>query len=434
MTTKTHQTAGQRALVASLALGAALMAAAPAALAQDAPIITNPQRASAPAVAISPNATINLIRLLVKQGVISQQSADDLVRQAETEATLARAMETASAQVIQAPGAAPPPNVVRVPYVPQIVKDQIRDELRVDVMTRAQEEGWASKGLVPKWVNRVEWSGDFRFRNQSELYSASNVDEMVDFATFNGAGPIDVNDLTNPGGIPFLNTRKNRPTNLNLRARLGLKATLGEATTLGIRLASGKDSSPVSTTQALGGGFSKKDIWLDQAYLTIQPTARFGGTVGRMPNPFVHTDLVFDDDLNFDGVSLNTATYPADRNLNVYGVAGAFPLESQTSNFPTNSAVKAKDRSKWLLAAQAGVQWKPGDVYSGRLLPVQRSRRRGLGALRHLSGNPPVLVRPDPASLYAEGQHGLLRAGHHPQSRLAPELCPAPIRGPVPQV
>src|SRR3546814_10764910 len=49
-----------------------------------------------------------------------------------------------------------------------------------------------------------------------------------------------------------------------LRARLGMKAVIAPQWTAGIRIGTGSDNNPVSTTQTLGGGFGKKDIWLDQ--------------------------------------------------------------------------------------------------------------------------------------------------------------------------
>ncbi|MBV9063003.1 MAG: putative porin, partial [Alphaproteobacteria bacterium] len=49
---------------------------------------------AAAAAAPSSNATINLIRLLVKQGVISQRNADALVAEAEQEAAQARAQQS----------------------------------------------------------------------------------------------------------------------------------------------------------------------------------------------------------------------------------------------------------------------------------------------------------------------------------------------------
>ncbi|KAG0907824.1 hypothetical protein G6F31_021657 [Rhizopus arrhizus] len=77
-----------------------------------------------------------------------------------------------------------------------------------------------------------------------------------------------------------------------MRARLGVRADLAVAWTAGIRLATGSDDSPVSTSQTLGGGMGKKDIWLDQAYLTYRPAKWATVTGGRIANPFESTDTL----------------------------------------------------------------------------------------------------------------------------------------------
>ena len=100
------------------------------------------------------NATVNLIRLLVQQGVIKQDQADALVAQAEAEAKSARATgNDRGAAVAQA-------GDVRVPYIPQTVRDQIRDEVKAEVMTQAKEENWAQPNTFPDWVSRITVEGD----------------------------------------------------------------------------------------------------------------------------------------------------------------------------------------------------------------------------------------------------------------------------------
>ena len=126
-----------------------------------------------------------------------------------------------------------------------------------------------------------------------------------------------------------------------------------------IRLASGNDNGPVSTTQLLGGGLAKKDIWLDEAFVTLTPVYWGSVMAGRMPDPFMHTDLMFDDNLNFDGMEGTVAMPVGGNGFGVFGTAGAFPLDYVTDNFPTESAIKIGDRTQWLFAIQAGAQYKP---------------------------------------------------------------------------
>src|SRR3546814_5725299 len=74
---------------------------------------------AAAAPAPSENATINLIRLLVQQGVLKQDQAEGLIAQAEREAVQARQAATA---VVATPAGAP--GDVRVQYVPNIVRSE----------------------------------------------------------------------------------------------------------------------------------------------------------------------------------------------------------------------------------------------------------------------------------------------------------------------
>jgi len=322
----------------------------------------------------SQNAVINLIHLLVKQHVITQKAADALVQQAEQEAAQARAAAaTPVAQPVSAtPTPSPPaPGVVRVPYVPEIVKKQIRDEVKDEVLQEARAENWAQPEAVPAWTKRITWMGDFRFRDEFDFYSNGNDPTIIDYATLNQSGPVDVNKNNFLTGLPILNTTEDRLDQLSIRARLGVIANVADGVLVGIRIGTGKDDSPVSTTQILGGGDDKKALWLDQAYITLKPLRWDWLTFGRMPNPFLHTDLVYDDNLNFDG-AINAAQTkaPDDRGLGFFGTLGAFPLEYIPSGFPTyNVAVsadgtgtllvspKSPDRTKWLLAAQLGTDW-----------------------------------------------------------------------------
>lgn len=354
----------------ALAIGASLLAGP--ALAQSEVVTTAPSApaltpASAPAAAASPapseSMVINLIRLLVKQGVITQDAADALRQQAEDEAAQARAA-AGTAQVTPPSQTAPPQGVIRVPYVPQVVQNQIRDSIKEDVLAQAKAEGWAAPGTYPSWIDRFEFFGDFRFRDEFDFFSNNNIAPYIDYAAFNAAGPIDINANTNPNGLPFLNTRQDRLNQFSVRARLGTRVKVFNGVQVTLRLGTGNDNSPVSTTQLLGGGLAKKNVWLDQAYLTLTPAYWAQATFGRQPDPFVHTSLMYDDNLNFDGIALSAYQPVGPEGLKVFGTAGAFPLDYATNNFPQAAAIKEGDHTKWLFAAQAGLRYQPGDDLS----------------------------------------------------------------------
>lgn len=302
---------------------------------------------AAPAAAPSPstNAMVNLIRLLVQQGTITQANGEALLRQAETEAGQAR---TASGEL-------PPtaPGSIRVPYVPETVRNQIRDEIKADVMKQAQTEGWAAPDkAAPNWVSNVRLSADFRMRSESDLFSKDNANDIFDYGAINAtSGGFDF--IKNNNNIPLINTRQDRINRLRLRARIGAEYDISKFAMIGVRLATGDDNSPISTNQILGGGLAKRSIWLDQGYLKLTPTGWASASFGRFSNPFVSTDLVFDRDVNFDGVVVEasaTPMLPEGMTLALRG--GAFPLDFGSADYPTIKQNKRKYAEKWLFAGQ----------------------------------------------------------------------------------
>ena len=305
------------------------------------------------AQAQSTNATANLIRLLIEQKVITADAGQALLAQAEAEAATARA---AQAPVATADATLPPPaeGTIRVPYIPESLRAKITEDIRKDVLAHADFEGWARPNQIPDWVKGVRLFGDIRFRSQSDFYDNNNPSDLIDFQAFNETSPIDINANTNPTGFPLLNTRVDRSNRLRIRARLGLQANISDQVQAAFRIASGDDNSPISTNQLLGGGLAKKDIWLDQAYLKLTAVPYVTASFGRFPNPFVSTQMLFDDDLNFDGVVATVDARkiaPEGTRFSVTG--GAFPLGFSSANFPTTSETKSGDDSKWLFSGQA---------------------------------------------------------------------------------
>jgi hypothetical protein len=93
------------------------------------------------------------------------------------------------------------------------------------------------------------------------------------------------------------------------RVRLGLRGTLADDWFFGLRLET--STSPRSTNVTFGddsgvnGPFSKDSdrISVGQAYLGYRGFPDFTFTGGRMPNPLVTTSLVWDDDINPEGLA-----------------------------------------------------------------------------------------------------------------------------------
>ncbi|RTQ34868.1 hypothetical protein EJP69_10730 [Variovorax gossypii] len=323
--------------------------------------------ASAQAAAAAPSETamVKLIRGLIQSGTLAKDVGEALLAQAQTEALaaqqaqqrLAAASTAASASV--AGGVRLEAGDVRVPYISQTVRDQIRDEVKAQVMAQAKDEGWAAPNETPEWSKRIRVEGDVRVRNESRGYAGNNSNIETNWSEFNKGAGYDINQNTNLALPPLLNTRQDRRNLFRARARLGVFADLSENTKAGVRLASGSDESPVSTTQTLGGGLGKKSVWLDQMWISHKPVDWLTVTAGRFGNPFMSTDILFSNDLNFDGIAAQfEKKLASNRDLTLFGTLGLIPLEYNSDNSPSRSQNKMKSENKWLLGAQAGAEWK----------------------------------------------------------------------------
>ncbi|WP_158545037.1 putative porin [Dyella monticola] len=313
------------------------------------------QDAGTSAASPSTNATINLIRLMVKKGLITQGEADGLLKQADDEAMQARQAAAPAA----APADGAQPGDVRAVYVPQNVRDQIRDQVKQEVIAQAKSEHWAEPNALPDWLDRISWFGDVHVRDESWYYSHNNSPYFIDYGTLNRTGPYDINSLTQGVTPPIFDSTQNRLNMVRLQAHIGMNVKLGDTVAAGVRIGSGGDNNPVSTTQTLGGGLIKKDIWLDQAWVRWQPASSYSITAGRMPPPFMVTDLIYSTELNFDGVATH-GELPFSDDLGAFATAGGFPIQYTSTDAPEQAFGddKANNGDKWLWAAQLGFKWQ----------------------------------------------------------------------------
>ena len=311
-------------------------------------------------------AMVKLIRGLIQSGTLAKDVGEALLAQAQTEALAAQQAQrmpaaTTAASASAAGGVRLEAGDVRVPYISQTVRDQIRDEVKAQVMAQAKDEGWAAPNETPEWSKRIRVEGDLRVRNESRSYASNNSNIEINWAELNKGSGYDVNPNTNLALPSILNTLKSRRNVFRARARLGVFADLSENTKAGVRLASGSDESPVSTTQTLGGGLSKKSVWLDQMWISHKPVDWLTVTAGRFGNPFMSSDVLFSNDLNFDGIAAQfEKKLASNRDLTLFGTLGLIPLEYSSDNAPSRAQAefKAKSENKWLLGAQVGADWK----------------------------------------------------------------------------
>ncbi len=288
--------------------------------------------------------TLNLIEALVDSGVLSRQKADQLVRDAEAKAR---------AQVALVPAPAPAAEVgkdgkkvVRVTYVPESVKQEIRQQVKQDVLAQSKTERWGEPGALPEWLDRFQFEGDMRMRYESTRLDENNTPPGVAYTDglYTRAADLVGNSLV--GGIPSANTQHDR-SRWRLRARLGVNAKVSDMVSAGLRISTGNTSDRTSTNQTLGQNFNKYSLVLDRAFLKLDPTSWLSISGGRIANPYFNTDLVWAEDLNFEGVAISAKPRLSSAATGFF-TAGWYPLRESNPGRTT---------SRDLLGVQGGVDW-----------------------------------------------------------------------------
>lgn len=347
--------------------------------AEASPVLPDPNAPAPQPILATPsqNVTLNLINRLVQKGVLTHGEAADLIKGAEEDAAFAKAQAQALADTQAAvmaqtamPPVAPDSEEVRVTYIPESVKAEIREQLRAEVMTQAKAQNWAAPNQFPEWTSRIRIFGDIRMRHDNFMYPAGNNASGVfpNFNALNTGAPFDVS-----GNVfsPQLNVNQDRERT-RLRARIGFDIDLEDGFTAGIRMATGGNNAPVSTNQTLGsastgsggqgGNFSKYELWLDRAFIKYEASflehAKVALLLGRFDNPFMtSSQIMWDEDVGLDGIAFKVSNEWS-RGFKTFLTGGAFPVFNSDLNFASHSPSKFESYNKYLFAAQAGVEFK----------------------------------------------------------------------------
>jgi hypothetical protein len=295
--------------------------------------------------ATSPEGLEALIRLLKYKGVISLDEARTLLQRLSEDAPyettlknedegseLEKSVEEIQDQLNQ--------------HVDQLLQRDRLTERRVDELESKVLDDIAAKQHKTAWAEKIKLSGDLRLRYQQDFKNKENEDRL------GGSGV--------------------EPTNIDrqrwrYRARLGVKADLIDPRKVnvgkvqaGLRLSSGNQADPVSTNVTIGDYFNKDNVFFDRAYLKWKwkPLEQIWGgklpqfemTAGRMANPFFSTDLVWDSDVNFEGVTMKlTSDIVQGNSWRTFITAGAYPLDEY----------EFREDGKWLYGFQLGFEHKP---------------------------------------------------------------------------
>lgn len=301
--------------------------------------------------------TLNLIDALVETGVLTREKADALIRAAKDKAAAQVAAQPPQRPAMDArpTTTADGKSVLRVPYVPQSVRDLIRDEVKGEVIAQAKAERWGIPD-APSWVSRIKIDGDLRLRYQhdspsgnntaaaayalAEVTNSNGIGRMPDFAAYavNDAGDL----------LPTANTTEavNRE---RLRLRLGLTAAVTDEVDVGVRLATGNATDRVSTNQTLGQNFNKYQFYVDRAFIRLKPNSWLSVQGGRIPNPWFSTEMVWNENLNFEGVSATLRSSDTTERISPFLTLGYFPLRE-------DSPPSRNSRSFW--GAQIGADFE----------------------------------------------------------------------------
>ncbi len=178
----------------------------------------------------------------------------------------------------------------------------------------------ASSGM-PDWVTNYKLYGDFRGR-----FEENNAEDSAYHAR----------------------------DRYRYRVRLGLDVMMIDQFDIGLRVASGNPQfnpggtlvggQPITANQDLNSLESRKFLWIDAAYAKWTPIENndwiLSGTIGKMDNPFLLSNMIWDYDIVPEGAALQVVHTFTDKQT-LKGNAGAFVLDELNQGNPSGSTLPA---------------------------------------------------------------------------------------------
>jgi hypothetical protein len=222
-------------------------------------------------------------------------------------------------------------------YIDRIT-EEVAKEIKADVQEQVKLEIKDEMAQAADWTQRIRFGGDVRLRYEGNVFDDNNADL---------AKPEEPTEL--------MNTKHDRHR-ARYRVRINMKAKVNDKVDFAARLTTGNEEDPVSTNDTLGDYMVNDNLVFDRAYLHFRPIEGLQAWGGRFPNPWFHTDLLWDPDLNFEGVAAKFEkgiTEPWSGFLTL----GAFPLQE----------VEFASKDKWLFGGQVGSQWDPSEKLSAKI-------------------------------------------------------------------
>ncbi|NVN90576.1 MAG: putative porin [Desulfuromonadales bacterium] len=219
---------------------------------------------------------------------------------------------------------------IRKRFLHKLSLEQVTDSIAASMQDKMQMEVAGRIIPIPEWTQRIKIGGDLRLRYRADLFDRNN-------------GPFFKPDQF--ALFPLGNSTVDR-SYAQIRARLNLSYKITDTLEGALGMATGNTTNPVSTNATLGDSLNKKNFLLDLAYLKWTPLPELTIWGGRFANPWFCTDLVWDQDVNFDGLALSwkPSITPS---LNAFFTVGAFPIQEYDLS----------GRDKWLYAGQLGANY-----------------------------------------------------------------------------
>jgi polyhydroxyalkanoate synthesis regulator phasin len=228
-----------------------------------------------------------LIKKLVEKGILSESDAKDIVKE------------------IQKEGVAEEERVKEV--AAETAKEVAENEIK---------EGGLKFPELPAWVKKIKPFGDLRLRHDTQWKDKDSGSDT-----------------------------RNRE---RFRLRFGVKSQVTENTEVGIRMASGSGFQN-TTNQSFDDHGRGKNIFIDRAYAKWDPCQHFTLQGGKHKNPLFTTPLVWDPDVNPEGVA-EAFNINLNDNAKLYANLGQWFIQE----------IKTENSDPTLLAFQLGSKINAG--------------------------------------------------------------------------
>lgn len=227
---------------------------------------------------------------------------------------------------------------------PGLALAAVERESRIDAIERKMEELQRQLTALGRELGELRQAGTPRPSTDSRNLAST---EVTPGPVFSGDARLRYEHTSAHNTLP----ERNRAV---LRARLGAEYHLNRALSLGARVTTGDSDDPNSSDITLGSFDDDLQISLDRAYASYQGE-RFRALGGKFANPFLTRELVWDGDVNPQGVAASVDVLRGDAHR--LTLTGAF--------VPIDNALDSAD--SYMSGAQLVLRSQPGSDWSLQL-------------------------------------------------------------------